>query len=246
MEVTKESDEMLKERVEAIYTAQLLVEKAKAEIAVKSAELAELFDGGYVPTQEEIDYLYWDAKIPITNSAKNYVSGKTATPKVVVRECCRCNNVFPFVAKSKTSLANLQSEHCCELCDNCKEEQKIHQIKINAMMQAEYDRKQRMIASSNGDDLINMPYRLYLKTRYWLDFRKQVKEHYNHTCAKCGSVGNTDAHHVTYDNKGNETFEDIVLLCRSCHDELHWYMKGDSMKVMQFMNTAIHNRDSTK
>lgn len=48
---------------------------------------------------------------------------------------------------------------------------------------------------------------------------------YNYTCQKCnlrtGNTYNLCVHHKTYERLGQEKIEDLQLLCRKCHDELH-------------------------
>lgn len=36
--------------------------------------------------------------------------------------------------------------------------------------------------------------------------------------------GNIDTHHIDYSRIGNERFGDLIVICRSCHDELHEFI----------------------
>lgn len=67
-----------------------------------------------------------------------------------------------------------------------------------------------------------MPYKDYIKTDHWQHFRKEALKHFNATCQLCGANDTTlDVHHKTYINRGRETFNDVIVLCRHCHDLYH-------------------------
>jgi len=82
---------------------------------------------------------------------------------------------------------------------------------------------------------------VYLKSEHWRKFSKAVKVvkrfrcehvtrvHYagglrvpvrNGYIWKCPNEG-TDVHHLTYENIGHETLEDVILLCRDHHKTEH-------------------------
>lgn len=70
--------------------------------------------------------------------------------------------------------------------------------------------------------LKSMPYGDYIETSHWQHFRKEALKHFNHTCQLCGASGVLfDVHHKTYINRGRETFNDVIVLCRHCHDMYH-------------------------
>ncbi len=60
----------------------------------------------------------------------------------------------------------------------------------------------------------------YLRTEYWLNFRKEVRE-LRKVCEICGSTKNLNVHHRHYKSVGKETLEDVYLLCQSHHKKLH-------------------------
>lgn len=51
-------------------------------------------------------------------------------------------------------------------------------------------------------------------------------------CAACGSHRHTghQLHHLTYERLGYEAFEDLVQLCRSCHERIETWITGIHMK----------------
>lgn len=84
-----------------------------------------------------------------------------------------------------------------------------------------------VIASHNVDfDKIalyvkSIGHREYIKTVYW----KAISSKFRHgsKCKKCGTKDKLQCHHLTYDHIGMEFLypEDIMVLCDSCHKEVH-------------------------
>lgn len=67
-------------------------------------------------------------------------------------------------------------------------------------------------------------YNLYLKSPEWRIFRWSVRKHYNFTCQRCGimpSSRDQHVHHLHYETAGAESFDDVTLLCRACHELEH-------------------------
>lgn len=70
--------------------------------------------------------------------------------------------------------------------------------------------------------LKTMDYKEYIQTEHWQHFRSEALKHFNTTCQLCGATNERlDVHHKTYINRGRETFNDVILLCRHCHDLYH-------------------------
>lgn len=66
-----------------------------------------------------------------------------------------------------------------------------------------------------------MPYERYLKTPHWQETRTQALEHAGHRCQVCNSTSSLHTHHRSYDRRGAELPEDLIVLCRKCHDTFH-------------------------
>lgn len=71
-----------------------------------------------------------------------------------------------------------------------------------------------------------MPYRAYLKTRFWARKREQTLKRDNYCCTNCHARrGDKNiklhVHHKTYERRGNELLEDLTTLCNFCHRLLH-------------------------
>ncbi len=68
----------------------------------------------------------------------------------------------------------------------------------------------------------SLPYQEYLQTEHWQHFREQAILFYGAKCRLCNSSDREiDVHHKTYENRGRETFNDIIVVCRDCHELIH-------------------------
>lgn len=72
---------------------------------------------------------------------------------------------------------------------------------------------------------MKMKYEDYLKTDYWKFCRQAKLEESDCTCGLCNHQDNTSktlqVHHKTYENRGNERLEDLIVLCEDCHAKFH-------------------------
>lgn len=64
-------------------------------------------------------------------------------------------------------------------------------------------------------------YDTYLQSKRWQEKRKMALARANHKCAACGATKRLDVHHLTYERLGNERQEDLMVLCRPCHESTH-------------------------
>jgi 5-methylcytosine-specific restriction endonuclease McrA len=73
-------------------------------------------------------------------------------------------------------------------------------------------------------------YAAYLQSEKWARKRAKALAQAGNRCALCnGSVG-LNVHHRTYQRIGNESQEDLIVLCRNCHERHHAiFDEGDLM-----------------
>ena len=69
-------------------------------------------------------------------------------------------------------------------------------------------------------------YRDYLNlSNHWKRFKLKLKHNFKiqqkHCCIICSSKTKLEVHHKTYKNIGNESENDVVLLCSGCHRYIH-------------------------
>ena len=63
---------------------------------------------------------------------------------------------------------------------------------------------------------------MYLKSQQWNTTRKSILKRDKYTCQSCGiSDVSLEVHHITYTRFMVEQPEDLVTLCRQCHQSIH-------------------------
>lgn len=75
-------------------------------------------------------------------------------------------------------------------------------------------------------ELQTMSYKAYLKTPEWQLTRLCALNRADFKCQHCGYKDNLQVHHHTYATRGCERDEDLVVLCRHCHENNHGLNKG--------------------
>lgn len=65
-------------------------------------------------------------------------------------------------------------------------------------------------------------YHSYLTSLAWVGLRRIVLQEARGRCSACRRKRRRlDVHHKTYERIGNERVEDLVALCRPCHEKAH-------------------------
>jgi hypothetical protein len=71
----------------------------------------------------------------------------------------------------------------------------------------------------------SLPYAEFLKSLYWRYVRSLVFRLWGKRgCRRCRATRvRLDVHHITYEHQGDELnhLEDLVVLCRNCHEHAH-------------------------
>lgn len=85
----------------------------------------------------------------------------------------------------------------------------------------------KLAESTSVHDLYlrTMPYRQFLKTDYWRKTRDAALARGHNECAICASKTNLDVHHRTYERRGCERPEDLIVLCHNCHRLFHGHKR---------------------
>lgn len=70
--------------------------------------------------------------------------------------------------------------------------------------------------------LKTMPYEDYLQTEWWKGVRRMALRRADNSCQLCNAKNvQLDVHHRTYERRGCERREDVIVLCRECHSKHH-------------------------
>ncbi len=75
----------------------------------------------------------------------------------------------------------------------------------------------------------------FIKSEYWKNLTERYKNIIGQQCELCFSNDSLCVHHNNYWNKGKETSEDIIILCRKCHNKFHKNVKhfNDYIKLLR-------------
>lgn len=70
-------------------------------------------------------------------------------------------------------------------------------------------------------------YGLYLASREWAVLKEAVRARSGGRCERCKAAPGENVHHQTYDRKYREAIEDLVHVCRPCHEFLSGKLARD-------------------
>lgn len=65
----------------------------------------------------------------------------------------------------------------------------------------------------------------YLNSHHWSLIKSAVLKRDGLRCADCGAADDEkrlEVHHISYSRRGREDMEDLLTLCRECHEERHF------------------------
>lgn len=78
-------------------------------------------------------------------------------------------------------------------------------------------------------------YQFYMQSEAWDAKRRQRLAIDNYTCQGCDRRNKPlDVHHVTYERFGRESMDDLLSLCRDCHNEVH----GEPVVIFDICRTC--------
>lgn len=69
--------------------------------------------------------------------------------------------------------------------------------------------------------LKHIPYAVYLRTDHWKNTREAALDRAHHRCQVCNATKGLQTHHRTYQRRGAELPEDLIVLCHDCHSIFH-------------------------
>ena len=222
---------------------------ALGKIKIKMTEkLFTNLDKKFIESKDFINYYYWvtnlNLKILIKNIAPyisnsfNFVRDFVDIDKLIIRyPCIKCNKkiilYYPNNRNNKSNYikniydcnrypdSNYTNNHMCDECATLIEKEK----EIRYQIQEKEKEEKRKLRIQEELDEINMlkvmPYQEYLQTEHWRNKRYEALNRANHKCQLCGNKENLQVHHNTYDNRGNEKDEDLIVLCEICHAKFH-------------------------
>ena len=89
-------------------------------------------------------------------------------------------------------------------------------------------------------------YRTYLQSEAWQHKRRWVLFRDGRQCQHCGSRTQLEVHHRHYRNLGCEKLEDLITLCKTCHQQQHGKPAKNHAKKRQRHFNQRNKRKSKK
>lgn len=77
------------------------------------------------------------------------------------------------------------------------------------------------VTAARARELAAMPYQEYLQTIEWKMRASSTKIAAGGRCRLCNRGARLEAHHRTYERRGNELPRDLIALCDTCHAKFH-------------------------
>jgi len=162
-------------------------------------------------------YIYWKYDRAFSRSAISKM------PPIIIKYTKRCA-VCGYVEQrelsitSKTKLKSVASREFAELIRdkvNCQCRQ--NEVLLRAA-EAEKEQEKRQ---HRLQELRTMPYSEYLQTPEWKETRKKALKRAGFKCQLCNSAESLNVHHRTYERRGEEAYQDLIVLCKTCHSKHH-------------------------
>ncbi len=78
---------------------------------------------------------------------------------------------------------------------------------------------------------MSVDYQTYLASREWSLIREQVRERSRNECERCWDAPQQAVHHMTYENVGRESLDQLLAVCNPCHAWLSGKSNDDPAEV---------------
>lgn len=208
-----------------------------SEIEIYNCLIEETKDSIYLLTSELnldspddvgiLNWIYWETKINSIKVAeslglKSSEMKKFIFPYEIDYTFKKCGHIVKWVKKSRSTDKPWR-------CSECDREQKKYWDE-----QHRKDSEKRAIYNKRMEELQEMPYYEYLKTPEWKARSLAAMKRAWFKCQLCGKDKvKLSTHHNTYENRGNEDRQDLIVLCEDCHEEFYLkkqkYNKGKAI-----------------
>jgi phage terminase large subunit GpA-like protein len=82
-------------------------------------------------------------------------------------------------------------------------------------------------------------YERYLRSKEWKRKTWAIWKRAKRCCEHCGGKDNLQVHHLTYEHLYDEPLDDLVLLCKVCHEEADAERKSSQYAVIRSAEDAL-------
>lgn len=149
--------------------------------------------------EPECEHEYKPVKVVISNGLR------------VKKQCQLCGSTSGFVPNNSVSNPSALPDV----------DEKLLGLRSRRYEQRQADRTRRDAARAEAFNRLWWAwYADYLKSPIWAERRQLVLYRAGGICEACRAAPATEAHHLTYDNVGQEPLFDLVAVCQSCHQNI--------------------------
>ncbi len=74
----------------------------------------------------------------------------------------------------------------------------------------------------------------YLTSNDWKIIRGNIIKRDNYKCRICSNEENLRVHHLTYQNIFNEKDDDLITLCKECHEKEHIKIEITGLSIEEY------------
>lgn len=211
---TLENLKVIEDEIESALERIIRLKEQAAELATQSLAHAKKIDRQ--AAAELGGQLYWLHSQTITSGVICDALG-TAPPQITRHipavllnvTCNVCKREHLATIRSRQALKDALREPHLE-CDDCESKRSSRWL----------EETQERMAQVRA--LRTMPYQAYLKTDHWQALRSKMLWKVGYKCQLCNASNiSLHVHHRTYENRGQEPYTDLIVLCANCHQEFH-------------------------
>lgn len=207
----------VREALKSFVSAKLAVDGAKETFRISLREFIKEHqnDSGLAAF---VGGIYWADQecSSIVSSEWRSSSGERqfhASPVAIERSCVECRAIIPAIVTSWSALRQKPNDPYFR----CKECEESRSRQSNEEWAAKDERRRREL-----HELRTMPYSDYLRTNHWQELRLRKLRSAKGHCSLCHRTGiQLHVHHSTYERRGQEYLNDLIVLCSVCHSEFH-------------------------
>jgi len=131
-----------------------------------------------------------------------------------IKGTCEYTTAYPY-EPNKAELQRIIDESSKEFWDEAHQiMEKLEEYRPQIYMNTEHNKER---------------HRYYLGSRQWCDIAARVRSRDGFHCRQCNKFDrHLDVHHKTYERWGEESLDDLIAVCRKCHDWIHGKIYGQT------------------
>lgn len=124
--------------------------------------------------------------------------------------CCDCGEMLKITSRTAYKILKSNLNNRCKVCEKKRDVERKKFWDLDKSLNAQRIKELKLL-----------PYKEYLSSQHWQSLRKSMLRRSHYKCQLCNEGGILDVHHRTYENKGDEDYSDLIVLCRNCHSKFH-------------------------